>query len=58
MKIYKNGFSFEIVRRYLDTVVIEIKEGGVIHHSFVSEKASNLTTNTGGGLKEYIDDNY
>lgn len=53
-----NGFSFEIVRQFGDKAVIEIKDGGVIHHSFVTEFLDNITTNHGGGFKEWVRDNY
>ncbi|WP_438423102.1 hypothetical protein [Aquimarina macrocephali] len=53
-----NGFRFEIVRYYDDKAVIEIKEGGVQHHSFITEKVENLTTNFGGGFEEWVKDNY
>jgi len=63
MKVIHNSCSFEIVRYFDCSAVIEINPlGGVFldgeNPKYVTEKIENLTTNFGGGFEEWVKDNY
>lgn len=63
MKIIHNNCTFEIVRYFDKSAVIEIKAlGGVLTSGeesiYKTESIENLTTNFGGGFEEWVKDNY